>query len=274
MPGSHIIMLNRTKSVTVFAIATVVSPCYVESTGGSWPLISPLDFLMRKEALLDPKPIPLQSVKSYKKYFVKGIQAHFPQNAPLLLSKIETEYQALEGDVRFAGASKNPMDGRLDFAAYFLSLIKVLDKQGESFETIRHVSLDIAVAFVQPRNRVHALLKRLPVKLIGTKLSTVLLNVLDRKLSVRGHPDGFVSKIITDKSETLGLGYGIDILECGICKLFEKQNYRPFASILCEVDLITSNMAGLKLVRSGTIATGAKKCDFRFQRDTAAPVER
>ena len=35
-------------------------------------------------------------------------------------------------------------------------------------------------------------------------------------------------------------------------------------SILCEVDEITSALAGLKLVRTGTIANGAKKCDFRF----------
>lgn len=40
-----------------------------------------------------------------------------------------------------------------------------------------------------------------------------------------------------------------------------------FTPILCEVDFMTSNMAGLQLIRSGTIATGAKICDFRFKKE-------
>ncbi|WP_373549566.1 L-2-amino-thiazoline-4-carboxylic acid hydrolase [Haliscomenobacter sp.] len=81
-----------------------------------------------------------------------------------------------------------------------------------------------------------------------------------------GHPDGFLANIITDKAETYGFGYGVDILECGICKLFKKHNYQRYASILCEVDEITSKLAGLQLIRSGTIANGAKKCDFRYKK--------
>lgn len=71
-------------------------------------------------------------------------------------------------------------------------------------------------------------------------------------------------KIITDKKETFGLGYGVDILEYGVCKLFKKHKYEKYSSILCEVDEITSHLAGLKLIRTGTIALGAKTCDFRF----------
>jgi hypothetical protein len=82
---------------------------------------------------------------------------------------------------------------------------------------------------------------------------------------VIGHPDGFVVKMITDKKETYGLGYGIDIVECGICKLFNKHGYYQYARILCEVDELTSGLAGLKLIRAGTIANGASKCDFRWK---------
>ena len=204
-------------------------------------------------------------MKAYKKYFKHTLDAHFPEQSEPLLSDIETTFHALEGDIRFASASKNPMDKRLGIAAYFLALIKVLEKKGESYEQIREISLEIARNYVQPKNRFQAMMKRLPVKLIGTRLSTVLLKYLDRKLSDRGHPEGFVSRIITDKNETYGLGYGVDILECGICKLFAKHNYSPYTSILCEIDFITTNLAGLQLVRSGTIANGADTCDFRFK---------
>ena len=89
--------------------------------------------------------------------------------------------------------------------------------------------------------------------------------MFEKKVKNAGHPDGFVVKIITDKKETYGLGYGIDIVECGICKLFNKHGYSSYARILCEVDEITSGLAGLELIRAGTIANGASKCDFRWK---------
>jgi hypothetical protein len=49
------------------------------------------------------------------------------------------------------------------------------------------------------------------------------------------------------------LGYGVDILECGICKLFKKHGYEQYASILCEVDRVTSGLADWNH-QNGTIA--------------------
>lgn len=85
-------------------------------------------------------------------------------------------------------------------------------------------------------------------------------------MAIKGHPDGFRVNMLTDKAETLGFGYGFDIMECGICKLFKKHNYQKYTPILCEVDHITSNLAGLTLIRTGTIANGATTCDFRFKK--------
>jgi len=204
-------------------------------------------------------------VKNFKKYFRQSIKANYPHHAANLLENMEKEFKTINVDVGFASTSKNPIDRRLTFTAYFLALIKVLDKHGENFERIRAISLEIVKEYVRPKNRIQKFLKRLPAKLLGKKLTKVLLKLLDKKVSKRGHADGFVAKIITDKNETFGLGYGIDILECGICKLFKKHQYYQYAKILCEVDEVTSGLAGLRLVRTGTIANGAKKCDFRFK---------
>ena len=89
---------------------------------------------------------------------------------------------------------------------------------------------------------------------------------MDKKVRIIGHPEGFVARVITDKKMTHGLGYGIDIIEGGICKLFNKHNGQKYASILCEVDKITSGLAKLELIRTGTIAIGSSKCDFRFKK--------
>jgi len=108
----------------------------------------------------------------------------------------------------------------------------------------------------------------MPAKLANTWLATVFLKKFNKRVSKNSNPGGFIANIITDKQETLGLGYGVDIIECGICKLFKKHNYQKYSSILCEVDAITAELAGLKLIRNGTIALGAKKCDFRWKRIT------
>lgn len=109
-------------------------------------------------------------------------------------------------------------------------------------------------------------MKRIPAKLIGTGLWNVLIKVLAKKLGNNDNREGFIANIITSKEETYGLGYGVDIIECGVCKLFNKHNFGKYTPILCEVDKLTSGLAGLELIRSGTIATGATHCDFRYKK--------
>ncbi len=208
-------------------------------------------------------------MEPYKPYFVRVIEAHYPDRSALMLAAIDRHYARIAEDTRFAASSANPLDKRLDFSAYFLAMIQTLDEAGEPFQTIRTLCLQVVTEYVRPKNKVQQLLKRLPALLVGTRPATALLKVFARKLGRRAHPDGFVARILTDKAETLGLGYGFDILECGICKLFHKHHYARYAAILCEVDELTSSLAGLQLVRTSTIALGAAKCDFRFRKATA-----
>lgn len=202
---------------------------------------------------------------NYKKYFIRFIKDNFPNEFDKIIVDTENHYKIISADTTFAKTSRNPIDRRLDFSSYFLALIKVLDEKGESFESIRKICLQITIAYVQPKNKLQKFFKRFLPKLIKTWLGQILINAFHKRVSVNANTNGFVANIVTDKQETFGLGYGIDIIECGICKLFKKHNYSKYASILCEVDEITSGLAGLQLIRTGTIANGAKKCDFRFK---------
>lgn len=204
-------------------------------------------------------------MKDYKKYFSQFVKENYPDDFGSILAGTESNYLIISADTSFAKTSGNPIDKRLDFSAYFLALIRTLDERGETFENIRKICLQITTEYVQPKNKTQAFLKRLLPKMINTWLGQILINAFHKRVSVNANPDGFIARIITDKEETLGLGYGIDIMECGICKLFNKHNYSKYAPILCEVDEITSGLAGLQLFRTGTIANGAEKCDFRFK---------
>jgi hypothetical protein len=206
-------------------------------------------------------------MSGYKIHFKKAIRHHFPDEFKYIISSTDKHYLTVSKNTDFAITSPNPIDKRLDFCAYFLALIISLDELGLPYERIRHICLEITTNYVRRKNVLQKVWKRLPAKLINTWLAPMLLKRLNKRVSNNSNKDGFIANIITDKNQTYGLGYGIDILQCGICKLFDRHNYGKYSSILCEVDELTSSLAGLKLVRTGTIALGAKKCDFRFKKN-------
>lgn len=204
----------------------------------------------------------------YQTRFHSVLKQHYPEQATELRAAVEQAFDRLRPEVGFSKTSKNPIDRRMEIAAYFLACMQVLDERGIAFEQIRQVVVEVALELVRPRNRLQAWAKRLPAKLIGTWFGHWLVGWLGKKFRVLAHPDGFRAVVLTSKAETLGFGYGFDILECGICKLYQKHDALRFAPLLCEVDFITSGLAGLRLIRSGTIANGAKCCDFRFEKAT------
>lgn len=205
-------------------------------------------------------------MSNYKKYFIQTVQANFPDHWKIMMQEVENHFELISVDTQFARTSHNPIDRRLDFCAYFLALIKTLETQGESFETIRNVCLETVKEYVRPKNKLQQFFRKLPPQLLTTRLASIFLKYFNKQVSKNSNPAGFIANIITNKQDTYGFGYGIDIVECGVCKLFQKHNRPQYASILCEVDAITSNFAGLELIRKGTIALGARKCDFRFKR--------
>lgn len=204
-------------------------------------------------------------MKPYKNYFSQHIKKEFPVLYHSIIQETEQQFSHIYPDIKFIKTSGNPIDKRLEFCAYFLAFIKTLDSRQIQFEKIREICLAITKDYVQPDNKMQAFIKKLIPKLTHTFLGKFMIKIFAEKVGKNNSKEGFIAKIITDKKQTYGLGYGIDILECGICKLFQKHNYSKFAPILCEVDEITSGLAGLELIRSGTIANGAQKCDFRFK---------
>lgn len=59
--------------------------------------------------------------------------------------------------------------------------------------------------------------------------------------------------------------WGINMLSCGICHQFAKYGAMELVPYMCAVDDIMSDRFDQGLRRTGTIALGAQRCDFRFQ---------
>lgn len=203
-------------------------------------------------------------IKKLKKELQHLLAERYPGEANDLLQAIDREYYQMAAEKQWPTGSKNPLDKRLPVAAYLLAVIKILDAQKEKYEDIRKLILALTVRLTQPKTRLQHFIKTLAPKIITSLPVRFFLKILNQGLEKSIHSEGFSVKILTAKEETLGFGYGLDVLECGICKLYARQQYEKYTPLLCEVDYITSSMAGLQLVRQGTLANGAKKCDFRF----------
>ena len=63
-----------------------------------------------------------------------------------------------------------------------------------------------------------------------------------------------------------GFEFGFDYKECGVCKLCRDEGCPEFAKYLCRLDYMTTDMMGIHLDRTMTLAEGGPKCDFRFSR--------
>ncbi len=203
---------------------------------------------------------------NFRPYIKRSINQQFPFIATSLMTMIDDEYLLVKRNVDFAQHPVNPLDKRLELAAYLLSVIIVLDQHGCSYQQIKSLILNVANEYVKPKNALHAWWKKAKVNLLSQPYMHWFLDKFDTKVSRKGHPDGFVAHIIQKRKADNEFIFGFDILECGICKLFSRYNYGHFVNILCEVDFITSELAGLTLHRTGTIAAGAHKCDFRFEK--------
>lgn len=60
-------------------------------------------------------------------------------------------------------------------------------------------------------------------------------------------------------------GFGVDYSACAIQKFLQKQGAAELGPYVCALDFVESEMMGLGLERSGTIGTGAPRCDFRWR---------
>jgi hypothetical protein len=74
--------------------------------------------------------------------------------------------------------------------------------------------------------------------------------------------DEFVFEIIDGDDE---IDYGMNITSCAICKAYSKHDAMPLVPYMCASDDVVSEALDRGLRRTGTIALGAHKCDFRFR---------
>lgn len=73
----------------------------------------------------------------------------------------------------------------------------------------------------------------------------------------------FVWETVEGDSPSLS---GMNITSCAICHLFSRHDAMELVPYMCSFDDVVSRAGDQGLRRTGTIALGASRCDFRFER--------
>lgn len=63
-----------------------------------------------------------------------------------------------------------------------------------------------------------------------------------------------------------GFDWGMDVRSCAVCAQFSKFDAMDLVPYMCAADDAISDANGQGLRRTGTIALGARRCDFRYHR--------
>jgi hypothetical protein len=80
----------------------------------------------------------------------------------------------------------------------------------------------------------------------------------------------FVFEFVEGDGET---DWGMNVTSCAVCHAYGRHDAMDLVPYLCAIDDVDSTAGDHGLRRTGTIALGAQRCDFRFKRGgTPAPL--
>jgi hypothetical protein len=160
----------------------------------------------------------------------------------------------------YIGGEENIFTEWLIFGVYYLAVYQVLKAEGLLVEEVGKVIYDTFQAMANYPKWMLRLVGRLKY---GEKYVRRLKAAAVQTQEQRYPGDWVATFIEGDREE---FDYGLDIMDCGICKFYRAQGAEELTPYLCLSDYVVSNALDRGLVRYQTLAEGAEVCDFRFKR--------
>ena len=177
-----------------------------------------------------------------------------------LLEETRQAHESLRSEIPYIGGEENMFAEWLNYGAYYLAMYQALSAHGHSVNDVGKLIFET-----------YEVMADYPKWFLGIvghfKYSKKYEEKLKRAADAsqkRKYPGDFVSAFIEGDGENFD--YGLDILECGICKLYRTQDAERLSRYMCLSDYVISNAFNRGLVRYQTIAEGAEKCDFRYKK--------
>jgi len=103
-----------------------------------------------------------------------------------------------------------------------------------------------------------------------------LFRALIKRWQIRSHqgrhPGASVIEYVEGDGEEFD--YGVDYIECAVCKFLRAENALELTPYSCAIDKPVSELMGWGLTRLKTLAEGYPRCEFRFKKggETNVPI--
>jgi hypothetical protein len=191
--------------------------------------------------------------KVYKKRFGDDLSASF-------INETKQAYENILTEIPYIGGQENIFSEWLNYGAFYLGVYQVLSAHGHRLNGIGKIIFDTYETMADYPKWFLSIVGHVKY---GRKYEEKLRQAAAVSQK-RKYPGDFVSYFVEGKNEEFD--YGLDITECGICKLYATYGADKLSRYMCLSDYVVSKAFNRGLVRYKTIAEGDDRCDFRFKK--------
>jgi len=185
-----------------------------------------------------------------------------------LIKQAGEEYKAIIPQIPYIDGTRLAQTF-LFLATQYLALYRAMQKQGWTIDEAGPMIFDVATARLESMPRI---VRRAAGYLWFSPPFIRRARKGAKKSQRREYPGASVIEFIEGDGKTFD--YGVDYLECAVCKFLTAQDAMELAPYMCAVDKSASELLGWGLTRTETIADGFERCDFRHKKggETVVPL--
>lgn len=165
------------------------------------------------------------------------------------------EYRPIIAQVPYVGGRRNRYTPGLAMSGWALAMYRVFLRHGGSAQDAGEILHNYA------RSSYRRVPQPLRARVFGPRRKCAEKQA--RWTQQRRYPGDWLNEIVEGDGRTFD--WGIDITECGIVKFLHAQGADELTPFLCDLDYVMAEAAGVGLTRTGTLAWGCDRCDFRWR---------
>jgi hypothetical protein len=175
----------------------------------------------------------------------------------VIIAKVRAEYEGLIKRLPWIGGSANPRSFNLYGSALWLALWRVLKPRGLTLDEAQELFCDIFRAYW---SRYPRLLRRLHGRVRMGPTNQRRVRRLAMASQRRANPDDYVYEFVP--GEPGRFDFGLDFVECAIIKFLRTEYAEELAPVLCALDWPHTELVGIELMRTTTLAQGGATLRF------------
>ena len=222
----------------------------------------PMEKEIPKDYYIKRKP---RLLKQFDKVFNFGkgpIIKKFGENkTEEIIKKMRDEYEGLIPHIPYIGGNRYEGTATLINSTYMLLVFRVLEREGLKIYEIGELAYEIYETFYKST--------AMPAEQLFKEEYIAIRKKETEETQLRRYPEDWVIEFVEGDGNTFD--YGLNYLECAVCKFYKQQKAEHYLPYICLADYATARASGYGLRRSQTIANGAPICDFHFIKNGQTP---